>query len=310
MRLPRRMQRGAPVADDVNGVRPLRPEDISRLHLRNHPQLDDGDAEARVIQLPGLSMWHPDSGEFILTTPWRHRMDIPTASTISAMRHDSELLEASVAEAERRGHAAFILMETFERRPPQFYARNNMQHLESILTYEHKRPFEMVRDTTPRDLEFVPYDGLDAWLGEQILKLDHQAFPWLWQNSVGEFAAYLRMPFTELWAGLLDGKVVCYFGVTHFRRWSHLDRIAIRPALQGQGLGRQALKYAVERMLTAGAERVALSTQRANHISRQMYEGVGFAETEQNHYDIYGILFAEGRAHMREIPNDERSDDE
>lgn len=286
------------VADDA--IVTLGPADVPRLRLGHHPRLRPGDAEALVIQSPGLSKWHPASGEFLLVTPWRHRADIPSVNVLQAFEHEDELLSAAIGSAEEQGKAAFVLMDAFEIRRPAFYERNHFRKLESILTYEHRSPEDLLVGAPPVRQEFEPWFGGDDEKLDELMELDHAAFPWLWRNSREEFLAYARMPFVEVWIGRIDGRLTSYLGITHFRGWSHLDRIAIFPEVQGQGLGRETLRAAIGRMLEAGAERVGLSTQKNNIRSRRMYEQSGFGETPDLNYDVYGILFEEGKRHMSE----------
>lgn len=284
---------------NLESIRTLTPADIERLHIDNHPRLALGDAESLVIQAPGLSKWHPASGEFLLVTPWRHRSEIPAVNVMSAFQHEDELLAASMASAEEKGAAAFVLMDTYEIRRSSFYDRNDLAHLETILTYEHRAPRSLVRDAPDPIQEFEPWFGDDDDTLHELLELDHTAFPWLWWNSREEFLAYARMPFVEIWVGRLEGRVTSYLGLTHFRRWSHLDRIAILPDVQGQGFGRESLAFAVRRMLQSGADRVGLSTQKENIRSRRLYEKSGFRETPELNYDVFGVLFEPGRRQMK-----------
>lgn len=276
----------------------LTPADIGKLSLHNHPRLDDGDAEALVIQEPGLSMWHPESREFVLVTPWRHRRDIPTVHVSSAFRHEDALLSAAIHAAEEQGKAGFVMLELQEIRRPSFYQRNGLERLESIVTYEMRQPEAFLRSIPSRRQDFVQLDRRSGELGQAVIDLDHEAFPWLWWNSAEEFSSYIALPNIEVWAGVHEGEVVSYAGFTQFRGWSHLDRIAIRPAMQGQGFGREALHFAIERMVKMGARRVALSTQGTNARSRRLYETIGFRETPGHHYDVYGVIFPEGRKHF------------
>lgn len=289
-------------------VRTLTPADIPELRIGNHPRLKPGDAEAFVVQAAGLSKWHPASGEFLLVTPWRHRDDIPSVNVLHAFEHEDALLAAAIASAEDQGKAAFVLLDAFEIRRPSFYQRNRFERLQSILTYEHRRPQDLlVGAPEPRQV-FEPWFGGEDDMLEALVELDHAAFPWLWRNSPAEFLAYARMPFVEIWVGRVDGRITSYFGVTHFRGWSHLDRIAIVPDVQGQGLGRETLRAAIERMLDAGADHVGLSTQKDNIRSRRMYERSGFRETPDLNYDVYGILFEEGQRQMHGVESQETAD--
>lgn len=286
--------------DQDNGVRTLTPADIHKLNTRNHPRLGEGDAEALVIQSPGLSKWHPGSGEFILVAPWRHRRNIPSIAINSAFRHEDALIAAAIESAKAQDAAAFVMLETYETRRPAFYSRNGMERLEHIVTYEHVRPRSFLATMTERRQQFFRLDRENAALGERVLELDHVAFPWLWWNSSEEFSSYLALPNIDVWAGIVDDRVVSYVGFTHYRRWSHLDRIAIRPDFQRQGFGREALHFAVERMVARGAVRIGLSTQGDNMASRRLYESVGFRPTPDHDYDVYGVILPAGQRMMNE----------
>jgi len=280
-------------------VRTLTPADIDALNLAHYPRLQEGDAESLVVQCPGLSKWIPGSGEFVLVVPWRHRAELPWVHTLWGFSRETELLTAVSEAAEEQGKAGVILMDAYESRRPGFYARNRLELLETIVTYELAQPEAFLRTIERYRQEFVSV-GRRPELIASLVALDHAAFPWLWWNSPEEFASYLVMPNVEVWAGVLDDEVVSYVGITHFRGWGHLDRIAIRPDVQSRGLGRESLHYAVGRMVERGARRVGLSTQGKNARSRRLYESVGFRETPAHHYDVYGVMFAEGRARMAE----------
>jgi len=196
--------------------------------------------------------------------------------------------------------AAFAMLEMYEIRRPSFYARTGMELLERVITYELPNPRAFLATIARRRQEFVRLDQHSAMIGGQVLDVDHAAFPWFWWNSPEEFSSYLALPNTEAWAGMIDGKVVSYVGFTHYRRWSHLDRIAIHPAFQRHGYGREALHFSVERMVGHGAIQVALSTQGNNIASRRLYESVGFRPTPEHDYDVYGMIFPAGRRLMEE----------
>lgn len=288
------------MSGESTGVQTLTPADISRLSIRNHPQLDEGDAEALVVQSPGLSKWHPESGEFVLVTPWRHRKELPAIQILWSFRHEDALIAALIAAAEASGAAGVVLTNTYETRRPAFYARNGIEHLETIVTYMLSQPKPFLDSVTRRKQEFFQFDYRRPDLAKAVLELDHAAFPWLWQNSSEEFSRYIALPNVEVWVGMVDGEIVSYLGFMHFGSWSHLDRIAVRPDVQQQGFGREALHFAVEHMLLRGARRVGLSTQGGNQRSRRLYESVGFRETPAHHYGVYGVLFAEGRERMKQ----------
>ncbi len=271
----------------------LWPADISRLHLDGHPRLTESEAIGLLARRPGASFWLPDSGEFILVTPWRHRAELVTVHTFGAFANEDTLLNAAMNHARDQGAVGFVVVDINETRRPSFYARHGLLRIEDIVTYEHRRPSRLAPATLDAGLEFRRVDSADGGLLQEVLDLDHAAFPWFWWNSVEEFRAYLDYPGVDVWAGFRNHDVVAYFGSTHYLRWGHLDRIAIRPDLQGTGIGRATLSFAAKVMMERGCRRLALSTQGNNTRSRALYQRSGFVRTPNDDYGIFVLPYDE-----------------
>lgn len=279
-------------------VRQLWPADVSRLRLAEHSRLDEADAAALVIQSPGSSFWLPETGEFLLVTPWRHRPDITTIHTFGAFSHEPELMAAVIGQGRQGGYAALVIVDINETRHPAFYARHGLTRIEDVVTYEHRRPGQMTASEISGGLDFKMVDPNDASIMSILLAMDHEAFPWLWRNSPSEFESYLRFPGVEVWMGFDGAEPVCYAGITNYHGWGHLDRIATRPRYQGRGYGRVTLRMAVQRMVERGARRVGLSTQGENARSRALYKSTGFNRTPEDDYAIYAVMFGEPRVSL------------
>ncbi len=272
------------------GVAILTPADLRRLRTTGNPRVDETDIRAILELAPGQSFWMPDTGEFILVAPWRHREELPAVHTLWSFSNDAPLIGAAHAAATERGAAALVMLETGERRRLSFYHQHGFNRIEIIRTYEHMEPEVLSRryDSGVQRFTQVTPDRPD--LLSLLLHLDHASFPWFWWNSPEEFASYLRFPGVEVWVGIREDEVVSYIGFTSFHRWAHLDRIAVDPEMQGHGLGRSAIAFAAQRMIRGGATRVGLSTQSSNRVSRHLYETLGFRHTRQSDYDVYGIV--------------------
>ncbi len=186
-----------------------------------------------------------------------------------------------------------------ESRRPTFYARAGLEPLEEVITYEldPRRP----RDLPTGRLRFRFASVGDPDVLAALVRIDHAAFPWLWRNSVAEFLAYAATPGVELLLGLDGDRPVSYAGVTRYPGWGHLDRIAVAPAEQGLGLGRETVAFAVERMARGGARRIGLSTQRENGRSQRLYERFGFRRSPGYDYRLYGAYFRPAPAADAEI---------
>lgn len=262
----------------------------------DHPRLDEADAAALVIQSPGASFWAPETGEFLLVTPWRHRPDIITIHTSGAFSRESELMAAVIDQARQAGCGALVVVDLNETRHPAFYTRYGLEKIEEIVTYEHRNPRTFSPPDVTSDLAFTRVDVNDRSTMASLLELDHEAFPWLWRNSPAEFESYLRFPGVEVWLARTGEDTMSYVGFTNYRGWGHLDRIATHPKYQGKGYGRLALDRAVRRMVEQGARRVGLSTQRENERSRTLYARTGFNRTREDDYTIFAVIFDPSRA--------------
>jgi ribosomal protein S18 acetylase RimI-like enzyme len=95
-----------------------------------------------------------------------------------------------------------------------------------------------------------------------------------------------------------SGRLVSYVGVTRFRAWGHLDRIAVLPELQGQGIGLESLEWALYVLAQSGARRIGLSTQARNERSRLLYERYGFQRKTNQDYYLYGDWLQEDGGHL------------
>src|SRR5690554_2024802 len=131
-------------ANHPHGIAPLTEADLPALRLHLHSRLREAEVHSAVRQLPGLSQWHPQSGEYVLVTPWRHREDIISLREISAFHHESTLVAAVFDAADKHGISACITAETYEKRRPVFYSRNGMDLLETIIAYHHDRVIDFM----------------------------------------------------------------------------------------------------------------------------------------------------------------------
>ncbi len=278
-----RRESGRATSDEV---RILRPDDIALLRL-GWQHRHEADEISRVLSIfAGRSVWLPDTREFALVGPWRHRIEIAGVVELAAVRNSELLVTCAVERANDLGAALVLITELDERRRPAFYDRIGFTELEEVITYETAKTAPRLTDTRP--LTFVQVAGHDTALLEQVLALDHLAFPWLWWNSSEELAAYSFMPGVGIFVGMLDGMVVSYIGLTTYPGWGHLDRIAVHPGFQGRGLGRITLAFALGTLGSRGARRIGLSTQGENGRSQRLYEHFGFKRSQVNDYRLYG----------------------
>jgi ribosomal protein S18 acetylase RimI-like enzyme len=274
-------------SDVVPDIRELAPDDVSRLRLPWDGRFSQSELEQIAAARPSYSVWNRRTGEFLVGGRWRHRGEIATILEIGATGGAIDLFDAWGELCVERGVQLLVASEQAERRKREFYDRARFDLIEEIIIYElaRVRPGEL----QIAGLQFEPFQPTDRAQFADLLALDHQAFPWLWWNCEDEFQQYAGSPGVSIDLGRdVDGRAIAYVGMTRYRSWGHLDRIAVAPDLQGRGMGRMALDYAVNALARSGAKRVGLSTQARNTRSRRLYESYGFRRAPSNDYRLYG----------------------
>ena len=121
---------------------------------------------------------------------------------------------------------------------------------------------------------------------DDILAIEQASFsnPWTRQMYVRElqnpdvsFLYVLRMPGDGIGA-------FCSFWLVLDE--VHVNNLAVRPDLQGKGLGTMLLTHVLRAGADRGAERATLEVRRSNAPARRLYERLGFevAATRLNYY--------------------------
>jgi ribosomal protein S18 acetylase RimI-like enzyme len=271
----------------AGSIRALEEHDVEKLHLGFWSRLSEDEAKEAIRRFPGRSVWLPESLEYAIVAPWRHRNEVVNVLGLSAAGHPAELLVNVVERSARLGSQAVISVEADEVRHPAFYERAGFRVLEEVITLDLDCRHIRIKPDGPLSFRLASISDQEDLA--TLMRLDQEAFPWLWRNSEEEFRAYAAAPGVELVLGYLEMQPVCYLGLTAYLGWGHLDRIAVHPRRQGQGLGGDALAFAIARLRQFGAQRIGLSTQRTNHRSQRLYERFGFRRVADHDYRIYGL---------------------
>lgn len=104
----------------------------------------------------------------------------------------------------------------------------------------------------------------------------------------------------EMYAWELQNRSVCHIFVVRTPEYRvagfcafwlvvdeiHINNVAIRPALRGQGIGTNLIRRVFEEAKQLGARRATLEVRRSNEAARRLYERLGFyvAGTRPNYY--------------------------
>lgn len=272
--------------DEADLIRVLQPEDVEQLRLGWWSRFDATQVDRVLAASPGLSVWMPSTHEYCLVGPWRHRSEIVHIVELVSIRHPVDLTIGVIENARAARHRLFISVEMSERLQQSYYDRTGLMLLEDVLSYELvPGSFRSEPGSTP-DLTLVDVNDGES-LGA-LLEIDWAAFPWLWRNSEEEFRDYAKQTGVELHLLRFGGENIGYIGITCFPGWGHIDRVAVKPQMQGQGYGAALTKAAISRLMHLGATRIGLSTQRRNARSQRLYTGLGFRRQQNGDYRIFG----------------------
>lgn len=267
-------------------------DDVPALRL---PGLRGAQTVQRSLErYPGRSVWLPATLEYALLSPWRNRPEIAHVEELVAVGQAETLLRAALERCIACGDDLMLAIELESERGPSRFARAGLDLLEEVITYEIDAPRQPW--VPRRGVRLIPVAAGDDRAIDVLVAIDGAAFPWLWRNNRDEFTVYLQTPGVDVALLESDGEPLGYVGMTHFAGWSHLDRIAVAPAAQGRGLGRDALGLAVGEMRRQGARRISLSTQRTNLRSQRLYERFGFWRTPEMDYRLFGAWCRADRA--------------
>ncbi|MGI8586428.1 MAG: GNAT family N-acetyltransferase [Chloroflexia bacterium] len=268
---------------DSPAVRPLTSADVPALRLPWDSRFTPKRLAAHLARHPDLGWVNPESGEYIVAEPWRHRQEITSLLEVHARSGRGTLLTRAADDLRAAGARLLLLPDGEGLTAPRLYAGHGFARLERIVHYQLLAgPQAVTRPLPP--LEFSP---LTLHHLPTLLALDHTSFPWLWWNSEDEIVSYAGLDGVQIWLGWAAGVPVAYAGTTTIDRWGHLDRIAVDPAYHGRGYGAAMLAFVLNHLSAAGVNRVTLSTQSDNLQSQRLYQGFGFRLTSEVS-DIYG----------------------
>ena len=128
-----------------------------------------------------------------------------------------------------------------------------------------------------------------------VAEVDAAAFDPLWQNSLLALEqAYPQAVIPTV--AEADGQVIGYQLSTRNPLGAHLARLAVRPAMQGRGVGRLLVADFIQQAEGNGMYRLTVNTQSDNTASLALYMRIGFRETGER-YPVYQL-----QVHNEETP--------
>lgn len=120
---------------------------------------------------------------------------------------------------------------------------------------------------------------------EEVAVLDQIAFNALWQNSQEALEIALKQSSYAVVA-IIDTKIIGYQISSSTPINAHLSRLAVRPDLQGLGIGYSLTDDMIQHFTRRGIGYITVNTQHDNHASLALYDKLGFKRTR----DIFPVF--------------------
>lgn len=106
-----------------------------------------------------------------------------------------------------------------------------------------------------------------------IFLIEEQVYPFGW--TMGIFEDCLRVHYS-CWVMELEGELVGYGVLSAAAGEAHILNVAVHPAFQGKGLGRQMMLFLLDAAHEHGADTVFLEVRPSNRNALHLYDNMGF----------------------------------
>ncbi len=124
-------------------------------------------------------------------------------------------------------------------------------------------------------IQFLP---LEEQYLNQVWQIEQQAHSHPWKESM---IRDLSSRGACHYAMLLDGKVIGYFYAQNIVGEVSLLNIAVSPAMQGKGYGKQLTEFFIAQCESLNAESAWLEVRESNIRAFDLYQNIGFNEIDR-----------------------------
>ncbi len=182
----------------------------------------------------------------------------------------------ALAQADGARVAAIAIQPWFQ----DILAGNGFENRQQIVLLEWRYQPSAARATSGVRIRKMTEADLPG-----VEKTDAASFDRLWHNPLET----LRRAFAQaLYATVAENEsgIIGYQLSTGGGQRAHLARLAVHPAVQGQGAGRALLNDLFTYLTYTGIPRLSVNTQSDNKVSLSLYQRMGFVRTGDQ-YPVY-----------------------
>jgi len=193
--------------------------------------------------------------------------------TVAAALPWERMLPQAVSQLQEMGVsqlATLVLHPWFET----LVEKSGFRNRQNIVVMEWQGEFPK-RKNLNNDIILRPMHEDDL---PEVMRIDHEAFPPLWQNSLeGLTKAFGQTGISTV--ATLDGEIVGYQISTTMTIYGHLARLAVAPIHQRKGIAFTLVHDLLKQFERLGFWRITVNTQSDNASSAKLYQGLKFRRT-------------------------------
>jgi ribosomal protein S18 acetylase RimI-like enzyme len=120
------------------------------------------------------------------------------------------------------------------------------------------------------------------WHDAAVLEVDRRAFSGFWRfDRLALKEAKTATPSRRFRVARLNGDIVGYAVTGRAGPRGYLQRLAVDPAVQGQGVGSMLVNDSFDWLRRRGAEETLVNTQETNETALRLYERLGYRRHTQ-----------------------------
>ncbi len=227
----------------------------------------------RIYSLRGTGR---STSHFVLVGNWRSHGDV---TALWYLKGHGEARRALVREAAVRsfqgGVALFVTRPLGEGEAEEFAAWGFMPLYRIVLLERRSRP----PDGEPHGVKGVEFIRFRKRHREEVLELDAGAFDAFWRLDARTLDAVASSCSRNLFLlARENGRLAGYaIGGTN-GRFGYLQRLGVRDACQGKGIGEALSRRLIDSLSAMGAGVICVNTQEENGAARSLYRKLGFEE--------------------------------
>ncbi len=227
----------------------------------------------RIYRLQGNGRSIPP---FVLVANWRSRGDITALWYLKGWGEERGVLVREAAERSLREGAALFVTRPIGEGEAEEFTKWGFKHLYRIVLLE-RRPCPVDRESGRREeMEIIHYRKR---FREEVLELDATAFDAFWRLDARTLDAVASSCSRNLFLlARAQGQLAGYIIGGANGRFGYLQRLGVRDACQGEGIGEALSRRLIDSLTAMGAGVICVNTQEENRAARSLYRKLGFQE--------------------------------